>query len=167
MQEFARPCDTVGVCFSKGLGAPVGSALTGSAELMRRAHRLRKMLGGGMRQSGILAAAALYALDHHVERLADDHRNARTVAEIVSNANGARVDTSSVETNIVNIELEIARAEEVVEEARARQVLIGSVSKTMLRAVTHLDITEDEAHVAATRLAEAIERVCSRAERRA
>src|SRR5699024_728651 len=81
--EWGRHFDTISICFSKGLGAPVGSALVGSAEAIRKGHRLRKVLGGGMRQAGILAAAALHALDHHVERLAEDHAHAKILAEAV------------------------------------------------------------------------------------
>ena len=158
-RELARPFDTVSVCFSKGLGAPVGSAICGGRELLDRTHRLRKMLGGGMRQAGILAAAALYALEHNRGRLADDHRAARAVAEIVSRARGARVDLSLVETNIVNVELEQADAPAVMDAARASGVLIGASGPKTLRAVTHLDIPLERARFAAERLAEAIERV--------
>ncbi len=154
--ELAAPFDTVSVCFSKGLGAPVGSALAGSEELIGRAHRFRKMLGGGMRQAGILAAGALYALEHHRERLADDHRAARAVAEIVAAAPGARVDLEAVETNIVNIVLERARADAVIEAARERGVLISSIAPRALRGVTHLDISHEQARRAAGELVQAI-----------
>ncbi|HEY6562237.1 MAG TPA: low-specificity L-threonine aldolase [Polyangiaceae bacterium] len=156
MRDYAAPFDTVSVCFSKGLGAPVGSALAGSAELITRAHRYRKMLGGGMRQSGVLAKAALYALDHHVQRLSEDHAAARTVAEIVSRARDARVDVSGVDTNIVNIGLVNERAGEVVELARSRGVLVNAIGPDLLRAVTHLDVSR-HAEAAAHTLAEAID----------
>ncbi len=156
VDQLAAPFDTVSVCFSKGLGAPVGSALAGSDELIGRAHRFRKMLGGGMRQAGILAAGALYALEHHRERLAEDHRAARAIASVVASAPGARVDLAAVETNIVNIGLEGVRADAVVEAARERGVLISSIAPGALRGVTHLDISAEQARRAAEALAEAI-----------
>ena len=99
--EWARHFDTVSICFSKGLGAPVGSALAGPGELIREAHRLRKVFGGGMRQAGILAAAALHALEHHVERLAEDHANAQILARAVEETEGLRLESGPVETNLV------------------------------------------------------------------
>jgi threonine aldolase len=154
--ELARGFDTVSVCFSKGLGAPVGSALAGSDELIERARRLRKMLGGGMRQAGVLAAGALYALEHHRERLADDHRAARAIAEIVAAAPGVSVDVNAVETNIVAIRLGSAPEKRVIDAARKRGVLIGTIAPGVLRAVTHLDVSLEEARHAATCLAQAV-----------
>ena len=107
-EKWARHFETVSICFSKGLGAPIGSALAGSADAIRKAHRLRKVLGGGMRQAGIIAAAALYALDHHVERLADDHRNAQILARAVEETDGLRLESGPVETNLVWIEVDPA-----------------------------------------------------------
>ena len=104
-RTYAGLCDTVAVCFSKSLGAPIGSALAGPADLIARGRRFRKMLGGGMRQAGMLAAAALYALDHHRSRLADDHLNARALAEGLSHLPGVRIDVSSVQTNIVRFSI--------------------------------------------------------------
>jgi len=156
-RELAAPFDTVNVCFSKGLGAPAGSALAGPAELMRAAHRFRKMLGGGMRQAGILAAGARHALEHHRARLAEDHDAARALAAIVARADGANVDQSLVETNIVNIDLGGPHAERTMLAARERGVLIGAISPTTLRAVTHLDIPLERAKAAAARLVESIE----------
>lgn len=154
--ELAEGFDTVSVCFSKGLGAPVGSALAGSDELIERARRLRKMLGGGMRQAGILAAGALYALEHHRERLVEDHRAARAIAEIAATAPGLSVDLSAVETNIVAMRLESAPEARVIEAARERGVLIGTIAPGVLRAVTHLDVSLEDARRAATCLAEAV-----------
>jgi threonine aldolase len=153
--ELARDFDTVSVCYSKGLGAPVGSALAGPREAITRARRLRKMLGGGMREAGIIAAAASYALEHHRERLADDHAAARTIAGVVADAPGVRIDLGEVETNIVRIELVRARPARVVELARERGVAIAAMDGRTLRAVTHLDVSA-QAQAAATRLAEAI-----------
>jgi threonine aldolase len=135
--EIARPFDSISVCFSKGLGAPVGSALVGSKELIARAHRIRKMLGGGMRQAGVLAAAALHALDHHVERLADDHANARGLAEGLQGLPGVTVQPP--QTNIVFVDLVPERAAGVVERLRAAGVLCTGLYR--LRFVTHLDVS--------------------------
>ena len=139
--EMAQHFDTVSVCFSKGLGAPVGSALVGSRELIARAHRWRKMLGGGMRQAGVLAAAALYALDHHVERLADDHALARRLAEGLAGLPELMVEPP--QTNIVFVDLHGERAAGAVARLRARGVLAtGSLygQAQRLRFVTHLDV---------------------------
>jgi threonine aldolase len=141
-KELAAPFDTVSLCFSKGLGAPVGSVLCGSRALIHRAHRFRKMLGGGMRQAGILAAAALYALEHNAARLADDHKHARLLAETLARSSAIRVDLAAVETNIVNFELAEGAppAAQVVERAKAKGVLINAIAPHRIRAVTHLDV---------------------------
>jgi threonine aldolase len=140
--ELASPFDTATLCFSKGLGAPVGSVIAGSKPLMARALRFRKMLGGGMRQVGILAAAALYALDHNRERLADDHANARRIAERLAGVPGLHVDLSRVQTNIVMVDLEPPRpaAAEAVARLRAHGVLCLAPGPRRLRLVTHLDV---------------------------
>jgi threonine aldolase len=135
--QIARPFDSVSVCFSKGLGAPVGSALCGSKDLIQRAHRVRKMLGGGMRQAGVLAAAALYALDHHVDRLADDHANAQRLAEGLQGLPGVTVQMP--QTNILFVDLLPEKAAGVVDRARAAGVLCTGLYR--LRFVTHLDVS--------------------------
>ncbi|HET6599315.1 MAG TPA: low-specificity L-threonine aldolase [Burkholderiaceae bacterium] len=140
-REIARHFDSVSVCFSKGLGAPVGSALVGSREFIARAHRWRKMLGGGMRQAGVLAAAALHALEHHVERLADDHALAQRLAEGLRGLPGLAVEAP--QTNIVFTAVQGARAAGLVEHLKARGVLAtgGLYGQTQrLRFVTHLDV---------------------------
>jgi threonine aldolase len=129
--------DSVSVCFSKGLGTPAGSALVGSRELISRAHRWRKMAGGAMRQSGVLAAAALYALDHHVARLADDHVNARRLAEGLQGLPGVKVQAP--QTNMVFVDVEPARASGLVGRLRERGVLATGLYR--LRLVTHLDVS--------------------------
>ncbi|MCZ8176941.1 MAG: low-specificity L-threonine aldolase [Burkholderiaceae bacterium] len=134
--ELAAPFDSVSVCFSKGLGTPAGSALVGSRELVARAHRVRKMLGGGMRQAGVLAAAALHALDHHVERLAEDHANARLLAEGLQGLDGVSVATP--QTNIVFVDVVPAKAAGLVERLKAAGVLCTGLYR--LRFVTHLDV---------------------------
>jgi threonine aldolase len=152
--ELGAPFDTVNVCFSKGLGAPVGSALCGSRDLVRAARRFRKMLGGGMRQAGILAAGALYALEHNLARVAEDHAAARTLAEALRAVGEARV--GEVETNIVNVDVPGVSAERVAEAAARRGVLVGASGPERIRAVTHLDVAAADVAPAARALAEAI-----------
>jgi threonine aldolase len=132
------------VCLSKGLGAPVGSLLVGSADFIRRAHRARKLLGGGMRQAGIIAAAGLYALQHNVDRLADDHRRCRVLAERIARAPGFEVDVETVETNIVFADTRGSglRAVEVVRVLAGRGVLCLDEGPTKVRFVTHLDVDD-------------------------
>ncbi len=139
-REIARHFDSVSVCFSKGLGAPVGSALCSSREFIARAHRWRKMTGGGMRQAGVLAAAALHALDHHVERLADDHANAKRLAEGLQGLAGVTVQAP--QTNILFVDLAPEKAPGVVERLRAAGVLCTGLYR--LRFVTHLDVSADD-----------------------
>ena len=139
-RAIAQHFDSVSVCFSKGLGAPVGSALVGSRALIARAHRIRKMLGGGMRQAGVLAAAATYALDHHIERLADDHANARALAEGLQGLPGVTV--TPPQTNILFVDLAPEKAVGVVDRLRAAGVLCTGLYK--LRFVTHLDVSADD-----------------------
>jgi threonine aldolase len=145
-EEIAAPFDSVSVCLSKGLGAPVGSVLVGSAEFIRRAHRARKLLGGGMRQAGIIAAAGLYALQHNVERLAEDHRRCRTLAERIARAPGLEVDLENVETNIVFADTRARgqRAAEVVKVLAERGVLCLDEGPAKVRFVTHLDLDDTD-----------------------
>jgi len=139
LDAFGRTAHTVMLSFSKGLGCPVGAILVGDAPVIRRAHMIRKRLGGGMRQSGILAAAALYALDAHLARLADDHVNARALAALVDGAGGAHV--VAPDTNIVMVDLpEGVTSSAVVAAAAEEGVLITPWSATRIRAVTHLDV---------------------------
>ncbi|OGP60433.1 MAG: threonine aldolase [Deltaproteobacteria bacterium RBG_13_61_14] len=149
-QTIARPADSVSFCLSKGLGAPVGSVLCGSKEFIARARRFRKMFGGGMRQAGILAAAGLYALDHHVERLAEDHRNARRLAEGLAGLEGIAVDLAKVETNMTFLEVTRPGLDAFTYAGRLKQlgVLINPLGKSRLRAVTHLDVSRDDIETA-------------------
>jgi threonine aldolase len=140
-REMASHFDSVSVCFSKGLGAPVGSALVGARELIRGAHRWRKMLGGGMRQAGLLAAGAIHALDHHIDRLADDHALAKRLAQGLTGLPGMKVEPP--QTNIVFADLAGPRANGLMERLKSRGVLAtgslyGQISR--LRFVTHLDV---------------------------
>jgi len=143
LRELAAPFDTVSVCLSKGLGAPVGSLVCGPKPQIHRAHRRRKMLGGGMRQAGLLAAAGLHALDHHMTRLSDDHANARRFAEGIARTPGILLDLSEVVTNIVIFDLADDApldAATFVTRARASGLLVNSVAPRRIRAVTHLDV---------------------------
>lgn len=138
-RRIAQCFDSVSVCFSKGLGAPVGSALCGSRELIGRAHRVRKMLGGGMRQSGVLAAAALYALDHHIERLAEDHALAMRLAQGLQGIEGLAVEAP--QTNIVFVDLQgAARQQSAALMAHLQGEGVRATGLYRLRFVTHLDI---------------------------
>ena len=141
LAEFAACADTVMVAFSKGLGAPVGAALVGSREQIGRTWMIRKRFGGGMRQSGILAAAALHGIDNHLHRLPEDHARARQLADAVDGVAGARV--VSPDTNIVMIDLRAGvSAFDIVREAAGRDVLLTPWSPMRIRAVTHLDIDD-------------------------
>jgi threonine aldolase len=144
LARWAAPFDTVMMCFSKGLGAPVGSILVGERETIARARRLRKMFGGGIRQGGVLAEACLYALDHHIDRLAEDHRRARRLAELVQGAPGLQADPARVETNIVLFDLTdgATSAETAVQRLRERGLWMVPFGPRTLRAVTHLDVDD-------------------------
>jgi threonine aldolase len=156
--EYGREFDTVTLCLSKGLGCPLGALIAGSRELMAKARRMKHLFGGAMRQAGIVAAAGLYALDHNVERLADDHANARRLAEGLAEA-GLPVDIEQVETNFVL--LDAGRlglgADEAVARLRAEDVLLSYATKrNVLRAVTHLDITREAVEEAIERFPRAL-----------
>ncbi len=153
--ELAAPFDLVAVAFSKGLGAPGGSILAGSRALMQRAARYRWMLGGVMRQTGIFAAAALYALDHNAERLTEDHANARRLAERLAASPRIVLDLTTVQTNIIVFRLtdDAPEAATIVAQARARGVLLFSIGPRTLRAVTHLDVSTKQCEEAAEILA--------------
>jgi threonine aldolase len=142
--ELAAPADTVSACFSKGLGAPVGSVIAGSSAHVELARRYRRMLGGGMRQAGVVCAAALHALDHHVERLAEDHEHARTLATALADARGIRCDPATVETNIVVFDLAAGDALDYVARAEKAGVLIHSIGPSRIRVVTHLGVSRED-----------------------
>ncbi|MER3417300.1 MAG: low-specificity L-threonine aldolase [Gemmataceae bacterium] len=150
-KTWAARCDSVSVCFSKGLGAPVGSALAGSRDLVARARRIRKVLGGGMRQAGVLAAAALYALDHHIERLAEDHEHARMLAEALAGCHGVTLTPPDVHTNIVIFQVapDLASAHQIVETLKEQGVLALAIGPQSIRLCTHLDVSRRQAERAA------------------
>ncbi len=144
-REFTRHVDSVTFCLSKGLAAPVGSVICGSPELVARARRIRKMLGGGMRQVGILAAAGLVALERMVDRLADDHANARTLAEGVARLPRIRLELATVQTNIVIFFVDRADGvAELVQACAARKVKVHGIGPTSIRCVTHKDVDADD-----------------------
>jgi threonine aldolase len=155
--------DTISVCFSKGLGAPVGSALVGPANLIRQARRHRKALGGGMRQVGIIAAGALYALEHNIERLAEDHQNARLLADVIRATSGLKLVPDVVDTNIVIFEIDAELGTAAAFSARLRDegVLMNAMGPQRLRAVTHLDVRREQVEYAAAILQETAEAVQS------
>lgn len=161
--EYAASFDSVWIDFSKGLGAPVGAVLAGSAAFIHRAWTIKQRLGGGMRQAGILAAAALYALDHHIDRLAEDHANARLLATGLSRIKGIHIDLNNIETNLVyfDIEPEVLGfdANEMARRLAESGFKIGPFSPHRIRVVTHLDVSTEDV----TQFIHALEELCGRA----
>lgn len=157
LSALAAPFDVVSVAFSKGLGAPGGSLLAGSRDFIARAVRHRRMLGGAMRQAGIFAAAALYALDHHVDRLQEDHVNARLLAERLAESPQVQLDVTSVRTNIVVFALSPGGPDAATVVARAKDagVLVVAFGPRTVRAVTHLDVSRESCERAGALLAAA------------
>lgn len=158
-REYARPFDSVCFCLSKGLGCPVGSVVVGSATLIDSVHRFRKMVGGGMRQIGILAAAGLYALEHNISRLKQDHDHAKMLARALHTMKGITVNPDEIETNIVIFDVAEAGMDafEVVDQIKKQGVLLLPIAQTRIRAVTHLDVNEEDINQAI----DAISRVLS------
>ncbi len=144
-EQYASCADTVSMCFSKGLGAPVGSIVSGTSELIGRAHKARKLFGGGMRQAGILAAAAMYALDNHLSRMTDDHRNARRLGEIIDSTDGLE-RLFSVETNMVifRVDESFMSADKFLSLLEENGVLTVTLRPGVIRMVTHLDVNADD-----------------------
>lgn len=144
--EQTRGYDSVTFCLTKGLGCPVGALVAGDREFIREARRYKQLFGGAMRQAGIIAAAGLYALDHNVERLAEDHANAQLLARGLAGIPGIRLDVERVETNMVFFDVAGTglTAQEVVDRLLARGVRMGAVGRTLIRAVTHLDVSRDD-----------------------
>jgi threonine aldolase len=149
-QEYAQWADSVSVCLSKGLGAPIGSLVAGSKPFIDRVHRFRKMFGGGMRQVGIIAAAGIYALDHHIDRLKEDHQNAKRLALGLKEFKGIAINPDHVETNILIFDIADAgmTAAEVRDAMKKEGILIHAVGKTQIRLVTHLDVSKEDIEVA-------------------
>jgi threonine aldolase len=145
LSEITRYYDSISFCLSKGLGAPSGSLLIGSRKFIERAHRWRKMAGGGMRQVGILAAAGIYALQHNVARMADDHQNARRLAEDLCNIEGLEVELGKVDTNMVFISMDQEKQPQLIDFLKEQGILVGGYGQ--LRLVTHHDIVADDVPV--------------------
>jgi threonine aldolase len=158
-REICAGLDTVSICFSKGLGCPMGSILVGSAEDIVRARRIRKLMGGALRQAGIVAAAAVYALENHVERMADDHANARAFAEAIVGIDGIDVDLSAVQSNMVffHVDPEVGDAGQMSAALREKGVRIGAMGPHRMRACTHLDVTHEQVLQAADAVRECVQ----------
>lgn len=144
--EYTQYFDTVSICFSKGLGAPVGSTVASTKDMIRRVHRFRKMFGGGMRQGGIVAAGALYALENNIDRLADDHANAKRLAQAIADMPDVSIDVGSVQTNLVYFEVEASTgtAKTLCATLHEQGVRMLPVGPQRVRAVTHLDVSADD-----------------------
>ena len=149
--------DTVSFCFSKGLGAPVGSVLCGPRELMEKARSIRRQLGGGMRQAGVLAAAALYALEHNIDRIAEDHAHARRLAEGLAVLPGLRLDPTAVDTNLVFFDFEGTDPQAFRDGLAGAGILASGLSPRRLRMATHLDVSSDDIEVALVRTQRVLE----------
>ena len=156
-RDYAAYFDTVSVCFSKGLGAPVGSALAGPKAFIERARRFRKMFGGGMRQAGIIAAGALFALANHRARLAEDHANAKALASGLAAVNGLEAAPAEVETNMVRFRVRALPAQQLVHRLRAQGVLLLAVGPDTIRAVTSLMVSSDDIRAAVAVVSRALE----------
>jgi len=143
-ERMVRDFDTVSICLSKGLGAPVGSVLVGNKADLAQAHRWRKMFGGGMRQAGIIASAGLYALENNIERLSEDHRRAKIFAEAVAEMPNFSINTENVQSNIVFIEVGKGNTEKTIEKLSKQGVNILSIDASTIRAVFHLHITDED-----------------------
>jgi len=158
--DITRDCDTVSICFSKGLGCPMGSILVGSADDIQKARRVRKLFGGALRQAGIVAAAAIYALENHVDRMAVDHENAQAFAETLAEIHGINIDPADVETNLVffEVEPELGSASQLVAKCWEKGLKIGDSGSHRLRACTHLDVGRHEVLQAAEIISECVER---------
>jgi threonine aldolase len=155
-RKWSQHFDTVSVCFSKGLGAPVGSALAGSKDQIKKARRIRKLFGGGMRQAGVIAAGALYGLEHHIERMTEDHSNAKRLGAAAAEIPGLALAGDAVDTNIVifHVDPKLGTAAEFCEKLKARGVLMLAIGAQQVRAVTHLDVDEADTAQACELLSE-------------
>lgn len=160
-REWAKHFDSVSVCFSKGLGAPIGSALAGPRAFITKGRRIRKLFGGGMRQAGVAASAALYALEHHVDRLAEDHKNARVIARAVADTPGLRLHPPEVDTNLVwfRIDPDLGTAKEVAATLKQHGVLVGTPGPQTIRACTHLDVSASQAERVAETIRKSLKRL--------
>jgi len=158
LDRYAAPFDSVSVCLAKGLGAPIGSVLSGTRDFIAKARRTRKMFGGGMRQVGILAAAGIYALEHNIPRLAEDHANARELAEELNRMPALTVNLKAAQTNIIAVEIDPAKmtVPDFVSRLAAKGVLCIPFGPTRVRFVTHLDVTAEDCRRAAAAVGEVV-----------
>ena len=156
--DVCRHFDTVSICFSKGLGCPVGSVLVGGAEAIAKARRVRKLFGGALRQAGIVAAACVYALENHIDRLAIDHENARLFAEAIAGIDGISIDVENVETNLAffDIDPEMGDSGQLVGAMHDRGFSLGAVGPHRLRVCTHLDVSRDDVLKAAEMIGQCV-----------
>lgn len=144
VKRYAALCDSLTFCLSKGLGAPAGAMLCGTPKFIAEARRIRKMLGAGMRQAGVLAAAGIYALEHHIDRLADDHRHAKELAASIADTPWAEIDISEVETNIIRFRSVGIDAQQLVAALKRKNILCSATGKESVRMVCHLDINDQD-----------------------
>ncbi len=158
-EELGQLVDTISICFSKGLGCPMGAILVGSQAEIARARRARKMFGGALRQAGVVAASAIYALENHVERLKDDHENARLFAQAISAIDGIHIDPESVQTNLVffEVDAELGFASQLAAALAEQGVRVGVAGGQRLRACTHLDVSRDDTLRVAKLIGESVE----------
>ena len=161
--DWSQPFDTVSICFSKGLGAPVGSALVGSKEQIAQARRIRKVFGGGMRQAGVIAAAALYGLEHHVDRMREDHTNAQNLAKSIQEIDGLTLSPAEVETNILcfNVDPSLGTAAQFIWRLKERGLMTLAIGPERVRMVTHLDVNASDVQQAITILNEVANEVAN------
>ncbi|MFL2959792.1 MAG: threonine aldolase family protein [Candidatus Thalassarchaeaceae archaeon] len=143
-KRMAKEYDSISVCLSKGLGAPVGSVLVGSSETLYKAHRWRKMFGGGMRQAGVLAAAGIYSLENNVHRLSDDHDRAMEIARALDEMDSYEVDLEQVQTNMVYVKCDKGGADSLISRLEKSGVQALTIDHSTIRIVTHLHITDDD-----------------------
>ncbi len=144
VKDYAQHFDTVSCCLSKGLGAPVGSIIAGTNEFIQEAFRVRKALGGGMRQVGILAAAGLYALQNNINRLKDDHKNAKELARVIASIPSLKIDLDTVQTNILIFKSSKISVDEAIEKCKEKGLLLSQGGVDSLRAITHLDVSAED-----------------------
>lgn len=157
VKEYAAYCDTISCCLSKGLGAPVGSIIAGSREFVKDSYRVRKAWGGGMRQSGILAAAGLYALKNNIDRLAEDHNKAKRLAAVIKESKNLEIDIESVQTNILIFKPLKISVEEALKKCREKGLLLLVGKIDSLRAITHMDVSDSQIEKAIKILKEVFE----------
>jgi threonine aldolase len=156
--QWARHFDSVSVCFSKGLGAPIGSALAGTREFVTKARRVRKLLGGSMRQAGVAAAGALYALENHITRLTEDHKHAQVIAAAIADTPGLRLDPADVQTNLIFFEVDpdLGTSRDVAAALKQRGILVQTPGTHVMRACTHLDVSATQAERVAETIRQAV-----------